>query len=86
MLVYPIFRSLWLAPGGWERAIASMAGLASLQVVHLLLNGLTAEFGTLYLHDAQKKYEEELMAGCYDYMEAVRAYNKVNELAGKSPA
>ena len=78
--VFTLLLAFWLAPGGgWEWTLASAVGFVGLQSVHMLLNAVSMEFMVVYRQDAQKKFQDDLMAGQYDYQAAVRAFKEVNE-------
>lgn len=80
VVVNSLWLVLWLAPGGgWEWELAGIVGIVGANFFHLLVNGIQAEFMVCSVKDAQKKFEDELMAGRYDYNQAVRAYKEVNE-------
>ena len=48
-------------------------------VLHLLFNGLAADFVALRLHKKQTDFQESLLAGQYTYDQAVRAFNAIND-------
>ena len=78
--VFTLLLAFWLAPGGgWEWQLAGAAGLAGLNSIHSLANGVGGQFIAIYVQDVQKNFEDELMAGRYDYQAAVRAFKEVNE-------
>mmetsp|Transcript_74064 Transcript_74064/g.140927 ORF Transcript_74064/g.140927 Transcript_74064/m.140927 type:complete len:485 (+) Transcript_74064:37-1491(+) len=65
--------------GAWYWRALAIAGSIPPFSLHLLANGLSYDFVAVYLEGKQEEFEVKLLAGTYDYLTAVREYNKINE-------